>query len=82
MDFYVRYFEAEERQADDQPTIGLILCSDRNEAMVQYTLLKESQQIFASKYQLYLPTEEELQRELNEERARLELAQTLLNPTV
>ena len=74
MDFYVRYFEAEERQADDQPTIGLILCSDRNEAMVQYTLLKESQQIFASKYQLYLPTEEELQRELNEERARLELA--------
>jgi predicted nuclease of restriction endonuclease-like (RecB) superfamily len=77
MDFYVRYFEAEERQADDKPTIGLILCSDKNEAMVQYTLLKESQQIFASKYQLYLPTEEELQRTLQAERARLELEQNL-----
>ncbi len=82
MDFYVRYFEAEERQADDAPTIGLILCSDRNEAMVQYTLLKESQQIFASKYQLYLPTEEELQRELKEERSRLELEQALLHPVI
>lgn len=77
MDFYVRYYEAEERRADDAPTIGLILCSDKNEAMVQYTLLKESQQIFASKYQLYLPTEEELQRTLQAERTRLELEQTL-----
>lgn len=77
MDFYVRYFEAEERQTDDKPTIGLILCSDKNEAMVQYTLLKESRQIFASKYQLYLPTEEELQRTLQAERTRLELEQKL-----
>ncbi len=63
--------------SDDNPTIGLILCSDKNEAMVKYTLLQESRQIFASKYKLYLPTEAELQRELHDERARIELEKKL-----
>ena len=72
MDFYVRYFEQEEKQAGDNPTIGLILCSDRSEAMVRYTLLADSQQIFASRYKLHLPTEEELARELQEERNQIE----------
>ena len=72
MDFYARYFEQEEKGAGDNPTIGVILCADKNEAMVKYTLLNESQQIFASKYQLYLPTEEELCRAIANERARLE----------
>jgi len=57
----------------DNPTIGLILCSDKNDAMVKYTLLEKNQQIFASKYKLYLPTEEELRKELNKEREQLEL---------
>jgi hypothetical protein len=74
----VRYFEAEERGPDDGPTVGLILCSDKNQAMVKYTLLQDSQQIFASKYKLYLPSEEELQRELRDERARIEMEQRLL----
>jgi predicted nuclease of restriction endonuclease-like (RecB) superfamily len=78
MDFYVRYFEAEERGPDDGPTVGLILCSDKNQAMVKYTLLQDSQQIFASKYKLYLPSEEELQRELRDERARIEMERRLL----
>ena len=72
MDFYVRYFEKEVRQADDNPTIGLILCAEKNEAMARYTLLEESRSIFASKYQLYLPTEDELRAELERERFWLE----------
>jgi len=77
MDFYVRYFEQEEKATDDNPTIGLILCSDKNEAIVKYTLLQESRQIFASKYKLYLPTEAELQRELHDERAKIEFGKRL-----
>ncbi len=68
MDFYVRYFEKEEKLEGDNPTIGLILCSDKNEVMAKYTLLSESKNVFASKYKLYLPTEEELKRELIKDR--------------
>ena len=78
MDFYVRYFEQQEKAPDDNSTIGLILCSDKNETMVKYTLLKDSQRIFASRYKLYLPTEAELERELDEERAKIELEKKLL----
>lgn len=73
MDFYVRYFEKEEKQEGDNHTIGLILCSDKNEAMVKYTLLSESKRIFASKYKLYLPSEDELRKELVKERERIEM---------
>lgn len=73
MDFYARYFENEEKLDGDNPTIGLILCSDKNETMVRYTLLEDSKQIFASKYKLYLPTERELKEELERERKMLEL---------
>jgi len=77
MDFYVRYFEQEEKAPGDGPVIGLILCSDKNEAMVRYTLLEDRNRIFASKYKLYLPTEEELQREIGAARARLEMERNL-----
>ena len=73
MDFYARYFEKEERLDGDNPSIGLILCSDKNETMVRYTLLEDSKQIFASKYKLYLPTERELKAELERERMLLEM---------
>jgi len=53
--------------------LDLILCSDKNETMVRYTLLEDSKQIFASKYKLYLPTEEELKAELERERKMLEM---------
>ena len=66
MDFYVRYFEKEIRQQADNPTVGLILCSAKNEVMVKYTLLSDSRQIFASKYKLYLPTEKELKELVGE----------------
>ena len=75
--FYVRYFEKEERLVGDNPSIGLILCSDKNETMVRYTLLEDSKQIFASKYNLYLPTEDELKTELERERKMLEMEKRL-----
>jgi len=56
----------------DNPTIGLILCSKKNEIVARYSVLKDSKQLFASKYMLYLPTEEELQVELDRERLKIE----------
>lgn len=77
MDFYVRYFEKEVRQNNDNPTIGLILCADKNNKLVKYTLLDESKNIFASQYQLYLPSVEVLEKELIEEKERIEQEQRL-----
>ncbi|ODS38646.1 MAG: hypothetical protein A7316_07265 [Candidatus Altiarchaeales archaeon WOR_SM1_86-2] len=81
MDFYVRYFEKEEKQKRDNPTIGLILCTGKNETMVKYTLLEDSRQVFASKYKLYLPSEEELKRELTKERQLIEMERRLKDNT-
>jgi len=72
MDFYVRYFEKEEKQAEDNPTIGLILCAEKNEAMAKYTLLENSKTLFASKYKFILPSEKELKEELKREKKYLE----------
>lgn len=67
MDLYVRWFEEAMRPATDNPTIGIILCSEKNETIVKYSILKENKQLFASKYKLYLPTEEELIKEVEQE---------------
>lgn len=67
MDMYVRYFEDQVRQENDNPTIGLILCAEKNHALAKYSLLNDSKHIFASKYKIYLPTEEELQTEIGRE---------------
>lgn len=72
MDSYVRMYEEKFRAEDDNPTIGLILCSKRNEAIVKYSILNDNKNIFASKYLLYLPTEEELKREIEKERDMIE----------
>jgi len=72
MDFYVRFFEGQIRQDNDNPTIGLILCAENNRTIVKYSLLKDSKQIFASKYKLYLPTEKELKKEITRERKMIE----------
>ena len=67
MDLYVRWFEDNLRSATDNPTIGIILCSEKNETIVKYSVLKESKQLFASKYKLYLPTEAEFKKEVERE---------------
>jgi predicted nuclease of restriction endonuclease-like (RecB) superfamily len=72
IDSYVRMYEDQFKVQGDNPTIGLILCSQKNEAVARYSVLNESQQIFASKYKLYLPDEEELRRELQRERQLIE----------
>ena len=62
MDFYVRFFEDQIKQPGDNPTIGLILCTEKNRTIVKYSLLNENKQIFASKYQLYLPTAKQFEQ--------------------
>ncbi|MCC6561975.1 MAG: DUF1016 family protein [Xanthomonadales bacterium] len=64
MDMYVRMFDDLKRGEGDNPTLGIILCADKDETLVRYSVLSESQQLFASKYRLVLPSEEELQNEL------------------
>jgi len=64
MDSYIRMFDALYKTPDDNPTLGIILCSQKNEAIVKYSVLNEGKQIFASRYKLYLPTEEEFKRML------------------
>lgn len=73
MDMYVRMFDDLQRGEGDNPTVGLILCSDKDKTIVKYSVLNESKQLFASKYKLYLPTEEELARELDREKRLIEV---------
>jgi len=69
MDMYVRLFEDTVKGSDDNPTVGLILCTDKDHTVVKYSVLNESRQLFASQYRLYLPSEEELRIEIERERA-------------
>lgn len=69
---YVNYFDRFERQDFEAPTVGIVLCSDKNDAMVRITLPENNAQILASRYQLYLPTEDELRKELQTQREAIE----------
>ena len=64
MQMYVNYYTREMMNEGDNPPIGIVLCADKSEAVVRYTLPEDNKQIFASKYMLYLPTEEELKNEI------------------
>lgn len=72
MQMYVNYYTREMMNEGDNPPIGILLCADKNDSVVRYTLSEDNKQIFTSKYMLYLPTEEELQKEINAERNALE----------
>ncbi|MER2149510.1 MAG: DUF1016 domain-containing protein, partial [Ruminococcus sp.] len=65
MQMYVNYYTRELMNEGDNPPIGIVLCADKSDSVVKYTLSEENTQIFASKYKLYLPTEEEFKKELN-----------------
>lgn len=71
MDMYVRMYEEKKRRADDNPTIGLILCTESNHTVAKYSVLSDSKQLFASKYMLELPSEEELRLQVEKERQQL-----------
>lgn len=68
MDMYIRMFDDLKKQPEDNPTIGIILCAERDETVVQYSILKEHKQLFATKYMPYLPTEKELIEEIEREK--------------
>ena len=72
MQMYVHYYERELMNEGDNPPIGIVLCADKSESVVKYTLPENEKQIFASKYKLYLPSEEELLAEINREYEALE----------
>lgn len=73
MDMYVRMYNDLKKGEDDNPTIGMILCTEKDETIVKYSVLAENEQLFASKYRLYLPKEEELQKLIEADRVILEL---------
>jgi hypothetical protein len=75
MDMYLRMFDQLKRGVGDNPTVGLILCAEKDEVVARYSILHENQQMFASKYMLYLPSEEELRRELARERDQIQARQ-------
>ena len=72
MQMYVNYYTREKMDDGDNKPIGIVLCADKSDAVVRYTLSEDNQQIFASRYKLYLPTEEELRTELIKEKEILE----------
>ena len=64
MDMYIRMYDELKKAADDNPTLGIVLCADTDEDIAKYSVLHGNEQLFASKYKLYLPTEEELRAEI------------------
>ncbi len=77
MDMYVRLFDDLHRGEGDNPTVGILLCGSKDQSVVRYSVLHESEQLFASKYRLVLPSEEELRLELDRERAAIEERRSL-----
>ena len=77
MDMYVRIYDDLKRGPDNNPTVGILLCGSKDRSVVRYSVLHESEQLFASKYRLVLPTEEELRREIEREHATLDERQLL-----
>ncbi len=73
IDMYVRMYDDLKRSAGDNPTIGMLLCSEKDETIVKYSVLNDKNQLFASKYVLYLPKEEELKQLVEQDRINFEL---------
>ena len=75
MDMYIRMYDELKRGEGDNPTIGIVLCSDTDEDIAKYSVLHGNEQLFASKYKLYLPTEEELRAEIETQKEMFYLQQ-------
>jgi len=69
---YVRMYNDLKKANDDNPTLGIILCTEKDETIVKYSVLAENEKLFASKYRLYLPKEEELQQLIEQDRINFE----------
>ncbi len=75
MDMYVRMYDELKKRDDDNPTIGIVLCEETDEDIARYSILHGNEQLFASKYKLYLPDEDELRREISRQKAIFQLQQ-------
>lgn len=75
MDMYIRMYDELKKSPDDNPTLGIVLCSETDEDIARYSILHGNEQLFASKYKLYLPTEEELREEIETQKAIFYLQQ-------
>lgn len=75
MDMYVRMYDELKKSKDDNPTIGILLCTDTDADVARYSILNGNEQLFATKYKTYLPTEEELKAEIESQKAIFEIQQ-------
>ena len=82
MDMYIRMYDELKKEEGNNPTIGLLLCSDTSKDLARYSILKDSKQLYAAKYLTYLPTEEELSREIREQKEFFELQEGKRNETI
>ena len=73
MDMYVRMYDELKRMKDDNPTIGILLCTDTDVDVARYSVLHGNEQLFATKYKTYLPTEEQLKAEIESQKAIFEI---------
>jgi len=74
---YVRMYDDLKRQSDDNPSIGLLLCTETDSILAKYSVLNDNKQLFASKYMQYLPTEEELIKEIEQQKLFFETQQNI-----
>lgn len=75
MDMYIRMYDELKKSVDDNPTLGIVLCTETDEDIARYSILHGNEQLFASKYKLYLPTEEELRNEIETQKVMFYLQQ-------
>ena len=75
MDMYVRMYDELKKAKDDNPTIGILLCTDTDADVARYSILNGNEQLFATKYNTYLPTEEQLKAEIESQKAIFEIQQ-------
>jgi hypothetical protein len=75
MDMYIRMYDELKRTEGDNPTLGIVLCADTDEDIAQYSILHGNEQLFATKYKLYLPSEEELRAEIETQKRLFYLQQ-------
>ena len=73
MDMYIRMYDELKKQPDDNPTLGIVLCADTDEDIAKYSVMHGNEQLFASKYKFYLPTDEELREEIQTQKDIFEL---------
>lgn len=73
MDMYIRMYDELKKSDNDNPTLGIVLCADTDEDIARYSILHGNEKLFASKYKLYLPTEEELKKEIEEQKMIFQL---------